>query len=322
MRPAMKKRPLILALSAVLLLTGCAFLNRDNTPLLNLVEEELWPESTGARVAVFPVVFPLGFAAVLTDAVVVHPVSVVGDAIEDTGDALWDDWDWENRYMTECAVLPWRAVATPIFFGGDFLGRAMFDVPRRAEKARATAARRKALRSSLAEARSLLGAGKASEALDRALAGLAEWGASKRRDKLVVRTEELILEAAHRCGRYESLLREDLLDDLERLPGRTEELLETMQASPSSAARWAVLRICSHELRGRSRARAAFLARALRDPDPVIRHSAVDAVATRLEVGAKVQFREDLARLAERDPDAVVRAHARWVLDQLDREEE
>jgi hypothetical protein len=118
------------------LIAGCAFMNRDNTHMLNQVEDNLWPEETAMQVLAFPVVFPIGFAALLVDIVVVHPASVASDAWEDTEDLLWKGMRWEERYVTECAALPWRALFTPVVMTGDFLGRSFFDIPTRAEQER------------------------------------------------------------------------------------------------------------------------------------------------------------------------------------------
>ena len=117
-----------LSLAAILALPGCAFLNRENTPITNFVEKKLSPESPQAREALVPVVWPLAATTLIADAVFVHPVSVVDDAIRDTQDALWDEFDWDTRYATECFKLPWRAVFTPIVFGFDWLGRTLFDI--------------------------------------------------------------------------------------------------------------------------------------------------------------------------------------------------
>ncbi|MHC4860182.1 MAG: HEAT repeat domain-containing protein, partial [Planctomycetota bacterium] len=318
-------------LAAALLLEGCAWLNRDNTPLLNLVEENLWPESTGSRLAVFPVVFPLGFVAITGDAFVVHPITVVGDAIEDTGDALWDDWDWDEQYVTECAAIPWRAVATPFVFTGDFLGRAMFDVPRRAEEERKEerkkepetrkedVARTEALARSLAEAKGLLRAGRASEALDSGLAIFARRGESRRARyyELLTEVKELILEAAHRSGRHQELLREDLLDEIDSLPGRLPEILASMQASSSPQVRWTVLRICSRGFTSARRGaqRRELLRSALGDSDPVIRYAALEVLASHYHSRAFRRLRADVERMSREDPDPVVKAFARRVLE-------
>ena len=118
-----------LSLLCLLPITGCAFLNRDNTPITNYVEKKLTPESSRAREALVPIIWPVAAVTLIADAVVIHPISVVDDAVEDTRDALWDEFDWDAEYATECFKLPWRATLTPIVFGFDFLGRALFDIP-------------------------------------------------------------------------------------------------------------------------------------------------------------------------------------------------
>lgn len=127
---------LLVLCGLLVLVSGCAFMNRENTVLMNQVEERLWPEDTLMQVVAFPVVFPLGFVAVLIDISVVHPASVVGDAWDETSDVLWDELDWDTQYVTECAALPWRALMTPLFFAGDFFVRALFNIPTRAEEER------------------------------------------------------------------------------------------------------------------------------------------------------------------------------------------
>ncbi|MFH0795142.1 MAG: hypothetical protein V2A74_14045 [bacterium] len=156
------------------LLSGCAFFNRKNTPALNWVEDNLVPEKNPGRAFAYPVVIPVGAVAITLDALIIHPAGVIDDAADDTRDALWDDFNWHREYMTECAVLPWRTVGTPLVFTGDFFGRAFFDTPdyadrsrREAEKEREFAAEEK----KLAEAEKLLMEGKASEALD----SLSSW---------------------------------------------------------------------------------------------------------------------------------------------------
>lgn len=141
-KQAFRAAPAVLMLSALLLapaLGGCAIMNRDNTPLLNLVEENLWPDSTGMRIVTFPLVLPTGAVAVILDAVIVHPTLIVDDAIADTGDVAWDNWEWDEKYVSECACLPWRVVFTPFVFCGSFVGRAFFDIPDHAEQERRAA---------------------------------------------------------------------------------------------------------------------------------------------------------------------------------------
>jgi hypothetical protein len=78
----------------------------------------------------------VGFVAIVLDAAIVHPANIIDDAAEDTEEVLWDNFEWDEKYVTECAALPWRVVLTPAIFTGSFLGRSLFDIPRRAEEAR------------------------------------------------------------------------------------------------------------------------------------------------------------------------------------------
>ncbi len=112
-----------------LVLTGCAWTNRANRPVWNVLEANLVPEDELWFALALPLTLPAGLAAVLVDSLVAHPLQVVGDAADDAID-LWRDSGsrWEAEYYTQMALLPLRAVATPVVFLGSFLGRSAFDV--------------------------------------------------------------------------------------------------------------------------------------------------------------------------------------------------
>jgi hypothetical protein len=107
---------------------GCAVFNRDNTPTLNFVEDKLLPDSGSVRYLAYPLLLPVAFTAVAVDAVVVHPISVADDALLDTKEALWERFDWEEAYFTECVRLVPRVVLTPVAFFGSFVGRSTLDL--------------------------------------------------------------------------------------------------------------------------------------------------------------------------------------------------
>jgi hypothetical protein len=109
------------------LLPACAWANRANRPVWNAFEDNLVPASQGAFVATLPLTVPVGLLAILTDTFVAHPIQVVDDAADDTAD-LWRGIDLEKRYYTDAGLMPVRAVASPIWFVGSFLGRSMFDI--------------------------------------------------------------------------------------------------------------------------------------------------------------------------------------------------
>lgn len=121
----------LLALGALaLLLGGCAWSNRANRPVWNAFEEHLVPEGDGAFYASLPLTVPGGLLAVLADTFVVHPARVADDAWGDAGD-LWEDVPWAAEYYSQLAILPFRAVGTPLLFLVSFLGRSCFDLPPR-----------------------------------------------------------------------------------------------------------------------------------------------------------------------------------------------
>jgi hypothetical protein len=93
-----------------------------HTPAQNVL-----PKNKTLQAAFTPVLFPLGVAALCVDQCLLHPASVLDDAIEDTVDVLWT-FDNSGRYMAFCATLPWRIALTPIVFLFDWLGRSLFDI--------------------------------------------------------------------------------------------------------------------------------------------------------------------------------------------------
>jgi len=305
-----------------MLLQGCAFMNRDNTPALNLVEDNLWPEATGWRVVAFPVVFPIGLVAVITDGLIIHPVTVIDDAAGDTGDILWDEWDWDEHYVTECAALPWRAVATPLIFIGDFLGRWFFDVPTRASQIRAEKEQieisdkaRDAAGAALVQADRLLAEGKPSEALDKLLviAGtpdfylLAEDGDLELMSRIRLR----VFEAARLTERYGDLNPFLLGFALADNPYDSDfaAMLQEMHGSEKSLERWIAFQFGMSVVK-RDRDRAALIRRALADPERVIRFAALSAYSSVPRFRSIADLAAAVKKTAEEDPDPVIRAFA------------
>ncbi|RII28276.1 MAG: hypothetical protein CXR30_13815 [Geobacter sp.] len=127
----MRRSILILVSLTLLFCGGCAIFNRDNTPTLNLVERHLVPKEQTARLISAPLVVPIGFAAATLDMVLFHPISVAGDAWDDTNDLLWKNLDWDRQFVTTTVLNAPRAVAVPIVFTTDFLARSSFDISRR-----------------------------------------------------------------------------------------------------------------------------------------------------------------------------------------------
>lgn len=117
---------LITLTSAVLsACTGCAiFVDEENRYLLNTLDEKVQFESTGAKVAAAPVFIPVGLAAGLTDAVIVHPLVSIPEAYRDTNETVWENPEG-SEFRQAMIFLP-KVVATPLVFCGDWALRVVF----------------------------------------------------------------------------------------------------------------------------------------------------------------------------------------------------
>ena len=116
MRPRSIAVPLLL-----LLVAACSMFRTDNRRTLNLLDRELAPEDTAAKVALAPITLPVGVAAFAADLAVVHPIATIDDAWEDTEELLWRSHD--ESALRRALVMPLAAIATPFVFAGDWFGR-------------------------------------------------------------------------------------------------------------------------------------------------------------------------------------------------------
>lgn len=113
---------------------GCAVFNRENTRALNFVEAKLVPSDPFARKLSYPLTIPASLAAVTFDMFILHPVSVIPDAIDDAKELGWEKMDWKKHYFTSSAALTPCAALTPLTFTGSFLLRSTFDMPHRTQR--------------------------------------------------------------------------------------------------------------------------------------------------------------------------------------------
>ena len=127
----MRRSIILVSCLTLLLSSGCAVFNRNNTPALNAVEQHLVPKDKTAQLISAPVIIPLGFAAATLDMVLLHPLSVAGDAWDDTNEVLWQGLDFDKRYVTTTVMNAPRLALMPALFTGDFLARSSFDISRR-----------------------------------------------------------------------------------------------------------------------------------------------------------------------------------------------
>ena len=123
------RRALALAVLA-LSLSACAWSNRANRPVWNAFEAHVVPTDEVPFYASLPLTVPAGLVVILVDTFIAHPIQVADDAWGDAAD-LWTDVPWAGEYYSQLALLPFRAVVTPLVLLGSFLGRSCFDIPPR-----------------------------------------------------------------------------------------------------------------------------------------------------------------------------------------------
>ena len=121
---------LVALLPAVLVCCGCAVFNPENTPTTNWLQKALTPPDRDPTFGETFVLWTGGALTMTLDAVIVHPAMSFDDAWHDTVRFLWSDLDWEGDYVTECARLPLRAVATPFVYIPMWLKHSILDVKR------------------------------------------------------------------------------------------------------------------------------------------------------------------------------------------------
>ncbi|MCB1305806.1 MAG: hypothetical protein KDK37_16070 [Leptospiraceae bacterium] len=115
--------PLTLSL---LLLANCAFMVKENRVLTNALDSVVEPESLPTKVLLSPIFVPVGAVSLATDAIILHPVSVIPDAAQDTYETIWEEP--EGTILWQTFLLVPKVVLSPVFFTFDWLARSLFDV--------------------------------------------------------------------------------------------------------------------------------------------------------------------------------------------------
>ena len=112
-------------LAAALPCGACTVFDSDQRRTLDWLDESLTPSSAAARGALLPVAVPVGLLGLGSDMLVVNPVLAVDDAWGDTVELLWTPTADETN-LRRALVAPFAALATPLVFAGDWLGRCLF----------------------------------------------------------------------------------------------------------------------------------------------------------------------------------------------------
>lgn len=112
---------------------GCTAVRKDSRRTLDSLDANLTPASPTARAVLLPVAIPVGFGGLLTDTLLVNPAFAIDDAWLDTVDLLWTPRD--ESPLRRALFTPLAALATPVVFAGDWLGRCVFPIAPRQESA-------------------------------------------------------------------------------------------------------------------------------------------------------------------------------------------
>lgn len=101
-------------------------MKKENRPVTTALDGIIAPQSTGAKIALAPVVIPVGFATLLADIAVVHPLSTIPEDAKDTYEIIWENPS--GGIVQQSFLLIPKLICTPFVFLGDFLIRSLFDV--------------------------------------------------------------------------------------------------------------------------------------------------------------------------------------------------
>jgi hypothetical protein len=119
------KASLCVAALLVSLVSGCAFMQKDNRRILNALDksvENTWvTETTAGQIAAAPPFMLVGGLATVVDAVLVQPVVAAPPAAHDMFDALWKDP--QGSAFQQMMLFPLKVAASPIVFVSDWAFR-------------------------------------------------------------------------------------------------------------------------------------------------------------------------------------------------------
>lgn len=116
----------VLLFVLVICMSACAFMKKENRPATTALDQIIDPRTTAAKVALSPIVIPVGFVTLLADVFVLHPLSTIPQDAEDTSRLLWENPS--GGIVQQTFLLLPKLICTPIVFVGDFLLRSIFDI--------------------------------------------------------------------------------------------------------------------------------------------------------------------------------------------------
>ncbi len=120
-------RRLVLAPVICLFATGCACMDYDNLRVTKYLDSKTtWINRPSERLALSPLVLPVGLSSVALDVFLVHPVTRIPGSIDRTYDLLWRT-EIRSYYLRVLLFIP-SVIASPVYFMFDLLGHSVFDL--------------------------------------------------------------------------------------------------------------------------------------------------------------------------------------------------
>ncbi|PJZ26649.1 hypothetical protein CH352_04535 [Leptospira hartskeerlii] len=120
------KKTAILILIVSICFSNCASFRKENRILTTYLDEKVDPQSAPAKIALAPVFIPVGLTSLVLDVFIIHPITVIPDAIEDTYKVVWKDPS--GGVVFQAVVFLPKVAISPLVFLVSFLGRSGFDI--------------------------------------------------------------------------------------------------------------------------------------------------------------------------------------------------
>ncbi|MCE9600435.1 MAG: hypothetical protein K8S54_20930, partial [Spirochaetia bacterium] len=95
---------------------ACAFMKKENRPATTALDDIVAPESTGAKVALAPLIIPVGFATLVADVFALHPLSTIPTDLNDTYQIIWENPS--GGVVQQSFLLIPKIICTPFVFVG------------------------------------------------------------------------------------------------------------------------------------------------------------------------------------------------------------
>jgi hypothetical protein len=105
---------------------SCAFMRNSNRVLTNQFDELVEPKETYQEVLLSPIFIPIGAVSLLTDALILHPISVIPKSLVKTYEIIW--FKPQGGVIRQSFLFIPKLILTPITLAFTWLGYSIFDI--------------------------------------------------------------------------------------------------------------------------------------------------------------------------------------------------